>query len=354
MSDQKIRVGISQGDINGIGLEVILKTFAEPMMLEVCTPVLFGSPKTLAIHRKACGLDDFQAHLLRENEPLNVKRLNLFSCYDDDPQVEFGKANPAAGKYALRSLEAACDALKNNLVDVLVTAPIDKHTIQSDTFSFPGHTEFLQARFGQNESLMLLVHDKLRVGLVTGHIPISQVAQAITAEKIQAKIRLMHKSLVEDFGIRRPRIAALSLNPHAGDNGTIGNEDQNIIAPALQIFQEGQILAFGPYPADGFFGSGAWQNFDGVIAMYHDQGLAPFKTVAFHGGVNFTAGLPIVRTSPDHGTAYDIAGKNKADESSFREALYMAIDTFRRRKGWFEATANPLKFSPNKNRERFS
>jgi 4-hydroxythreonine-4-phosphate dehydrogenase len=343
MSEHKLRVGISQGDINGIGLEVVLKTFADPLIFDLCTPVVFGSVKTLAIHRKALGMDDYPVQQVREQEALHPKRLNLISCYDEDPQIDWGTANPANGKYTLRSLEAACDALSNNQIDVLVTAPIDKHTIQSDTFNFPGHTEFLQARFGMSESLMLLVHENLRVGLVTGHIPISQVAQAITAEKIQAKIRLMHKSLVEDFGIRRPRIAVLSLNPHAGDNGTIGNEDQTIIAPALQIFQDGQILAFGPYPADGFFGSGAWQNFDGVLAMYHDQGLAPFKTVAFHGGVNFTAGLPIVRTSPDHGTAYDVAGKNKADESSFRQAVYLAIDIFRRRKGWQEINTNPLK-----------
>lgn len=351
MSENKIRVGISQGDINGIGLEVILKTVMNPTLLELCTPILFGSQKTVSYHRKALGIEDFSFNPVRDLEAINHKRANIFNCYEEEVSIELGKATEVAGRYALKSLEAACDALEKKKIDVLVTAPINKHTIQSDNFKFVGHTEYLEQKFGKNGSLMLMVADTLKVALVTGHLPIEKVAAAITTEKIIQKATLLHRSLLEDFGIRKPKIAVLGLNPHAGDNGTIGNAEETIIKPAIQKLREKDVFAFGPYAADGFFGSGAYTGFDGVLAMYHDQGLIPFKTISFNDGVNFTAGLPVIRTSPDHGTAYDIAGKNKADESSFRKAIYLACDIFRTRNQYAEISANPLKINPIK-RER--
>lgn len=353
MSEQhKIRVGISQGDINGIGIEVILKAFADPMMSEICTPILFSSPKTVTAHRKLLGMDDFQYNTIRETDQAHPKRFNVLGVYENEVNVEPGKATAEGGKYALLSLEAAVKALQENKIDVLVTAPINKHTIQSEEFSFPGHTEYLQQRFGAQQSLMLLLSDNLRVGLVTGHVPIREVAQHITVDRICEKVRTMSKTLIEDFGIRRPRIAVLGLNPHAGDNGTLGKEEIEIIQPAIEKLKQENFLVFGPYAADGFFGSGAYRNFDAVLAMHHDQGLAPFKALAFGGGVNFTAGLPFVRTSPDHGTGFDIAGQNKADESSFRQAVFAAIDIFRTRHQWGEISANPLKSQPLKQKDR--
>lgn len=350
--EQKIRVGITLGDPNGIGPEVVMKTLQDGALNELCTPVIFGNNKVLQAYRKTMGGEEFNLNILRDLNNLHQKRANLFSTGDEEPQLEPGKPSPIAGQLALKSLQAACDALEAGKIDVLVTAPIDKHTIQSPQFEFAGHTEFLQQRFGSSESLMLLVHEGLRVGLATGHVSIDQVAQLITAENIIRKVKLLNRSLIEDFGIHRPRIAVLGLNPHSGDNGTIGSHEQQTIIPALEALRNENLLVFGPYPADGFFGSGQWQQSDAVLAMYHDQGLAPFKTLAFAGGVNFTAGLSIVRTSPDHGTAYDIAGKNKADETSFRAALYLAIDVYRSRKGWANLTLNPLKVQPLKPRDR--
>jgi 4-hydroxythreonine-4-phosphate dehydrogenase len=351
--DTRIRVGISQGDINGIGLEVIIKALADPMMSELCTPVLFSSQKTLSFHRKNVQLEDsnFSFQQCRDLDNLNYKKPNLINCYDEDVAIEPGKPSPAGGKYALKSLEQAVNALKAGKIDVLVTAPIDKHTIQGEEFNFPGHTEYLDAHFGNNSSLMLLIAEGLRVGVVTGHIPISQVAASITSEKILHKLRILNKSLIEDFSIRKPRIAVLGLNPHAGDNGTLGKEEQEIIAPALVKAREEGMLAYGPYPADGFFGSSMFTKFDAVLAMYHDQGLAPFKALSFNSGVNYTAGLSIIRTSPDHGTGYDIAGKDQASAESFRQAIYTACDIFRTRNMHAEASANPLKATPIK-RER--
>lgn len=348
MAEEKIIVGISQGDINGIGLEVIIKTFLDPQMLEVCTPVIFGSNKTASFHRKALNIEDFSFNLIKDISEINHKRANIINVYEEDVIIELGAQTEAGGKYALKSLEAAAYALSQNQIDVLVTAPINKENIQSPDFKFPGHTEYLDEKFGTGNSLMFLVSDNLRVAVVTGHIPVTRVAQELTTEKIIKKIQTLNNSLIQDFSIRKPKIAVLGLNPHAGDNGVIGDEEQQIIIPAINKTKEEGMLVYGPYPADGFFGNGTYKNFDAVLAMYHDQGLIPFKTIAFNSGVNFTAGLPIVRTSPDHGTAYDIAGKNVASEESFRRAIYMAVDIYKTRKQYEEITANPLSISLKK------
>ncbi|MCE9539833.1 MAG: 4-hydroxythreonine-4-phosphate dehydrogenase PdxA [Bacteroidetes bacterium] len=348
MTEEKIIVGISQGDINGIGLEVIIKTFLDPQMLEVCTPVIFGSNKTASFHRKALNIEDFSFNLIKDISEINHKRANIINVYEEDVIIELGAQTEAVGKYALKSLEAAAYALSQNQIDVLVTAPINKENIQSPDFKFPGHTEYLDEKFGTGNSLMFLVSDNLRVAVATGHIPVTRVAHELTTEKIIKKIQALNNSLIQDFSVRKPKIAVLGLNPHAGDNGVIGNEEQQIIIPAINKTKEEGMLVYGPYPADGFFGNGTYKNFDAVLAMYHDQGLIPFKTIAFNSGVNFTAGLPIVRTSPDHGTAYDIAGKNVASEESFRRAVYMAVDIYKTRKQYEEITANPLNISLKK------
>lgn len=343
--EDKIRVGITQGDINGIGLEVILKTFQDPLMCDLCTPVLFSSQKTINYYRKALGMEDIQFQISRDLNQLHPKKLNVFPCYEEEVQFDLGKSTPNGGKYALISIEKASEALSNKQIDVLVTAPINKHNIQSEQFKFPGHTEYFANRFGfEKGAMMLMCSDDLRVGLVTGHISLIKVAQLITVDRVVEKILQLKKTLITDFNIEKPKIAVLSINPHAGDNGIIGQEDDQVVKPAIDKVKN-DTLVFGPYAADGFFGSGTYRQFDGIIAMYHDQGLIPFKTLSFNNGVNFSAGLPIIRTSPDHGTGYDIAGKNCADESSFRKAVYMAIDIFRRRKLHQEVSANPLKFS---------
>ncbi|HEY1039606.1 MAG TPA: 4-hydroxythreonine-4-phosphate dehydrogenase PdxA [Bacteroidia bacterium] len=348
MTEEKIRVGISQGDINGIGLEIILKTLAEQAMSEICTPVLFSSQKTVGFYRKALGMEELNFNIIREFNQLNTKKPNLYNCYEEEVTIEPGKDNQTGGKYALLSLEKACEALKNGHIDVLVTAPINKHNIQSDAFKFAGHTEYLADKFtGKQDALMLLCSEDLRVGLVTAHIPISKVATAITKEKIIDKVKQLNDTLQKDFNIRKPKIAILALNPHAGDNGAIGNEDNTIVQPAIDQLKD-KYQVYGPYPSDGFFGNMTYKKFDAVLAMYHDQGLIPFKSIAFTDGVNYTAGLPIVRTSPDHGTAYDIAGKGTADETSLKRAIYTAIDVYRNRKLNKEISANPLPFSKMK------
>ena len=343
MAEEKIIVGISQGDINGIGLEVIIKTFLDPQMLDLCTPVVFGSNKTATFHRKALHIEDFSFNQIKDLSEINHKRANIINVYDEDIEIELGSQTEAGGTYALKSLEAAALALDNKEVDVLVTAPINKENIQSEAFNFPGHTEYLDEKFGDGNSLMFLLSDTVRVAVATGHIPVTKVAQELTTEKTLKKIQALHKSLNQDFRISKPKIAVLGLNPHAGDNGVIGDEEKNIILPAINKAKEDGQIVYGPYPADGFFGNGTYKSFDAVLAMYHDQGLIPFKTISFGEGVNFTAGLSVVRTSPDHGTAYDIAGKNEASENSFRKAVYTAIDIYKRRKQNEELTTNPLK-----------
>ncbi len=341
MSDNKIRLGITQGDHNGIGLEVIIKTFMDPLMAEICTPVLFGSQKTFSFYRKAMNTE-MRFNPIRSAETAAPRQFNIMNVYEEDIPVEFGSTTEQAGKYALKSIEAACDALEQKKIDAIVTAPINKHNIQSPEFQFKGHTDYLEMRF-KSSALMLMCADKLRVGVVTGHVPLANVSAIITQEKIVQKIKMMHRSLVEDFGIRKPKIAVLGLNPHAGDKGVIGGEEKSVIEPAITEAKNANIFVMGPYSADGFFGSALYTKFDGVLAMYHDQGLIPFKALAFETGVNYSAGLPIIRTSPDHGVGYDIAGKNEANESSFRSAVYLACDIFKTRKGEKEIHANPLR-----------
>lgn len=337
-----LRVGITHGDTNGVGYEIILKAFAEQTMFEVCTPVVFGSAKIGSYHRKALGIET-QFHFVNSAKDAVDGRLNLVNCFDNDVNVEFGRTSQEAGRAAYWALEAATEALKNGEIDVLVTAPICKNAIQSPDFNFAGHTEYLANRIGEgNEPLMVLANDVMRVALVTTHLPISEVAAAITKENVAKKIRQLNKSLQHDFLISAPRIAVLGLNPHNGDDGVMGHEEKEAIAPAVQEAVEQGIQCFGPYPADGFFGAGMFSHFDAVLAMYHDQGLAPFKALSMDNGVNITAGLPYVRTSPDHGTAFDIAGCNKASEASFRQAIYTAIDIYRNRKADDEAHKNPL------------
>ena len=342
MEEKMIRVAITQGDTNGVGYEVILKTFADPAMLELCTPIIYGSPKIAAYHRKALNLETNFSIINRAEEARNG-RVNLLACFDDDVKVDLGQPSPEAGQAAFKALDRAMTDYRSGLFDVLVTAPINKATIQSPGFHFPGHTEYIEASVGEgNKALMILMNENLRVALVTTHLPIKDVSKAITKEAIIEKAKIFHQSLKRDFRISNPRIAVLSLNPHAGDNGLLGSEEQDVIKPAIEELEKMGIQAFGPYPADGFFGNNTYYHFDGVLAMYHDQGLAPFKTIALESGVNFTAGLPIIRTSPDHGTAYDIAGQGKADENSFRQAVYTAIDVYRNRQNYDEPLKNPL------------
>lgn len=335
-----IRVGISMGDFNGVGLEVILKTFEDTRMLELCTPVLFASNKIVSFFKRHFGLEQPFNGVTRMQSVINGK-MNVMNCWKDMPLIEFGKQTPVAGQFAFESLQKAVECLKNGEIDVLVTAPINKENIQSEAFHFPGHTDYLAQELG-GDSLMFLVSDELRVGLLTDHVPLSQVTPLITKELIFKKVRLLNESLQKDFSIDKPKIALLGLNPHCGDGGVIGNQDDEILRPAVQeLFNQG-ILVFGPYSADSFFVS-EYKNFDAVIAPYHDQGLIPFKTLTFGTGVNFTAGLEKIRTCPDHGTAYAIAGKGIADESSFRQAVYAAIDIFQNRKQNLELQENALK-----------
>ena len=324
MEDNKIRIGITQGDINGVGYEVILKTFSDPTMLELCTPIIYGSPKVAAYHRKAL---DIQTNFSIVNSATEAgyNRLSVVNCTDDEVKVEFSKPDPEAGKAALGALERAIEEYREGLIDVIVTAPINKHTIQSEEFSFPGHTEYIEERLGNgNKSLMILMKNDFRVALVTTHIPVREIATTITKELIQEKLMIFHRCLKQDFGIGAPRIAVLSLNPHAGDGGLLGMEEQEVIIPAMKEMEEKGILCYGPYAADGFMGSGNYTHFDGILAMYHDQGHIPFKMLAFDRGVNSTMGLPIIRTSPDHGTAFDIAGQGVADTGSLFAAVELA------------------------------
>lgn len=346
MIENKVVVGISQGDLNGIGLEIILKTLSEPGLSEICVPILFSSQKTVSYFRKMLNLEEFNFNPLRDFNNVHTKKPNVFICYEEEVTIEMGKPTTLSGKYAKLSLEAATMALFDKKIDVLVTAPINKHSMQEAGFNYPGHTEYLGDKLG-GKPLMLLCSGDLRIAIVTGHVPVKNIAEKITTQNVLEKINQLHASLVKDFGIRKPKIAVLGLNPHAGENGAIGDEEKTAIIPAIEKAKE-TMMVYGPYSADGFFGNNTQAKFDGVLAMYHDQGLIPFKTLAFGHGVNFTAGLDFVRTSPDHGTAYEIAGKQIADESSFREALYAAIDIYKTRNLQEEISANPLAFSPIK------
>lgn len=338
---ENIIVGISIGDLNGIGSEVVLKTFEDARMLELCTPVIFANVKILSFVKKTFESTSI-LHGIDRLDQLVVGKINVLNVWREGVDLNFGTNDETVGKYAIKSFVAATKALKEGLIDVLVTAPINKYNIQSEEFKFPGHTDYLDQELEGN-ALMLMVQDNLRVGLLTDHIPVNEVAKHLTEELIIQKIETVKKSLIQDFSINKPKIAVLGLNPHAGDGGVIGKEDEQIIKPAIKkIFDKGT-LVFGPFPADGFFGSNQYEKYDAVIAAYHDQGLIPFKTLSFGKGVNYTAGLNKIRTSPDHGTAYEIAGKNKADFNSFKEAVYLALDVFNSRNQYKEISANPMK-----------
>ncbi|MFZ5940635.1 MAG: 4-hydroxythreonine-4-phosphate dehydrogenase PdxA [Bacteroidota bacterium] len=339
---ERIRLGISHGDINGISYEVIIKALIDNRILDLCIPIIYGSPKVAAYHRKAIDLESFNLNTVRSAAEAHPKRVNIINCVDEEIRVELGKSTPHAGESSYLALKAAVDDLENGAIDALVTGPINKHNIQSNSFKYSGHTEYLQARFRVDDVVMLMVKDDLRVGVVTGHVPVASLSQSITKDLIVSKLEIIADSLLMDFGIRKPRIAVLGLNPHAGDEGLLGDEEQRVIIPAIKKAREMDILAFGPFPADGFFGSGNYRKFDAVLAMYHDQGLIPFKTLAQDEGVNYTAGLPVIRTSPAHGTAYELAGKNEASEQSFRNAIYMACDIVKQRIFFKEISKNPL------------
>jgi 4-hydroxythreonine-4-phosphate dehydrogenase len=343
MEKKTILAGISHGDINGIGYEVIIKALSDPTINDICTPIVYGSPKVAAYHRKALNVNNFTFNNIRTADEANAKKANMINCLDDNIRVELGKSTPQGGEAALISLQKAVEDLKSGKIDVLITAPIDKKNIQSETFHFNGHTDYLKSEAGDAEALMFMISESMRIGIATDHVPLSKVSSLITKETLLHKIRLMNQSLILDFGIRKPRIAVLGLNPHAGDNSLLGPEEAEIISPSVLLAQKEGIMAFGPFPADGFFGAGSFTKFDGILAMYHDQGLTPFKALSFDSGVNFTAGLPFIRTSPVHGTAFDIAGKGEASENSFRQAIYLACDIFRNRQMYTEISKNPLK-----------
>ena len=339
---ENVIVGISIGDLNGIGAEVVLKTFEDTRMLEFCTPVIFANVKIMSFIKKALGLHDINLHGIDSIDQMVHGRLNVLNVWTEGVNIEFGVNNDVVGDYAIKSFVAATRALKQKDVDVLVTAPINKYNIQSEEFKFPGHTDYLNQQL-DGDALMLMVHDNLRIGLLTDHLPVNEVSGHLTEELIKKKLLTINQTLKEDFRISKPKIAVLCLNPHCGDGGVIGNEDDKLLKPVLrELFDEG-IHVFGPFSADGFFGSGAYEKYDAVIAAYHDQGLVPFKTLSFGNGVNYTAGLEGIRTSPDHDTAYDIAGKGEADFNSFKEAVYLALDVFSNRNEYKEITKNPLK-----------
>jgi 4-hydroxythreonine-4-phosphate dehydrogenase len=338
----RVKVGITHGDLNGIGYEIIMKTFHDQRMLESITPVIYGSSKVASYHRKTLNISEINFNLVKNASAAIHKRMNIVNVIHDEVRIDLGKSTEIAGQLAYKALEMAVQDLLQKQIDVLVTAPINKKNMQSANFRFPGHSEYLSEKAGGKEHLMLMVCDKLRVGVITGHIPLKEVPTAVTTELILRKTELLHQSLVRDFAIRKPKIALLGLNPHAGDQGVIGQEDELVITPAVEQAWNKGMLVYGPYSADGFFGSNNYLKFDGILAMYHDQGMIPFKTLSFDKGINFTAGLPFIRTSPAHGTAYDIAGKNEASHASFREAVYLAIDIFNNRQDYHELHNNPL------------
>ena len=338
--EAKIKLGISIGDINGIGCEVALKTFEDSRMLDFCTPILFASNKTIANQKTALNIE-IDYHSIQNISEVRNGKINVVNVWKEIPNIQFGEATKEAGEFAIKSLRAATEALKNGEIDVLVTAPINKNTIQSEDFNFPGHTDFLAQEL-EGESLMFMVTDELKIGLLTDHVAVKDAPAAINPILIRTKVRTIEKSLQMDFGIRRPKVALLGINPHSGDNGTIGQEDEDILKPVIKEMSDAGHLVFGPYSADSFFGSDGYKNFDAILAAYHDQGLIPFKTLSFGKGVNYTAGLSKVRTSPDHGTAYEIAGKGEADYNSFKEAVFSALSIFKNRKEYSELTENVL------------
>jgi 4-hydroxythreonine-4-phosphate dehydrogenase len=343
MNQVKPVIGISCGDLNGIGIELIIKTFTDNRILEICTPVIFASNKAINFYRKAAPEFNFNYQSTKELNRINHKQVNVFNCWEEEVAINPGQLSDASGKYAVLSLQTAVAALKQKQIDGLVTAPVHKKNIQSAEFSFTGHTPYLKSMFGVNDVVMMMCAGNFRVALVTEHVPVSEIAQQITKEIIVSKLQIIHQSLQKDFGIDKPRIAVLGLNPHAGDEGLIGNEEETIIKPAIKEAKNNNILVVGPYSADAFFARRHYDRFDAVLAMYHDQGLIPFKALAVREGINYTAGLPAVRTSPDHGVAFDIAGKDKADISSFMAAVFDCIDIINHRAEYEENRKNPLR-----------
>jgi 4-hydroxythreonine-4-phosphate dehydrogenase len=343
MSQIKPVIGISCGDLNGIGIELIIKTFSDTRIVEQCTPVIFASNKVINFYRKSIPEVNFNYQSIKEYNRINPKQVNLFNCWEEEVAINPGQLNETGGKYAILSLQTAVAALKQKHIDGLITAPIHKKNIQSPEFSFTGHTPYLKNIFGVNDVAMMLCAGNFRVALLTEHIPVIDIAKHVTKEAIVSKLQIIHQSLQKDFSIDKPRIAVLGLNPHAGDEGLIGNEEETIIKPAIKEAKNNNMLIIGPYSADAFFARRSFDRFDALLAMYHDQGLIPFKALATGEGVNFTAGLPIVRTSPDHGVAFDIAGKDKADISSFMTAVFECMDIINRRKDYEENRKNPLR-----------
>lgn len=342
MKGDKIILGITQGDINGIGYEVIIKSLLDNRIFDYCIPVIYGSPKVASYHRKALNIEKFGFNTIRSVNEAIPRRANIINCTDENVRVELGKITKSAGEASYSALEAACADMEAGKIDALVTGPVNKMNIQSENFNFSGHTEFLESRFKAEGTLMLMINDLMRVGVVTTHKPLSKVHEYITIEAILEKLRILNRSLLIDFMLSSPRIAVLGLNPHAGDDGLLGNEEIDIIKPAIEQAKSERIMTFGPYSADGFFGAGTYKQFDAILAMYHDQGMIPFKALTIEGGVNYTAGLSIVRTSPAHGTAYDLAGKNEASPDSFRKAIYVACDIYKNRSTYAEISGNPL------------
>ena len=352
--EKRVRIGITHGDMNGIGYEIIIKTLQDQRLMELYTMVVYGSSKVASYHRKTLNIPDFNFNLVKKADQAHPRRPNIVNIHDEEIKIDLGKSTSIAGELALLSLEAACEDLKNNTIDVVVTAPINKKNIQSPGFSFAGHTEYFARKFNTENYLMLMINNVLRIGVVTGHIPLNKVNETLTVDLILSKIQVMNNTLMRDFGIVKPRIAILALNPHASDDGLIGDEEKMVIQPAIEKAYNQNILAFGPYPADGFFGASSFKNFDGILAMYHDQGMIPFKLMSFDEGVNFTAGLPVIRTSPAHGTAYDLAGKNEASPEAFRNAMYLAGDIFLHRQEYDELHANQLRAPGNQSENQRS
>lgn len=339
----KLHIGITHGDLNGVGYELIIKTLLDQRLYELFTPVVYGSSKVASYHRKTLNVPEFSFNVIKHADQAVDDKPNLVNLVDKEVKIELGKSTEIAGELALLALETAIEDIKSGVIDIICTAPINKKNIQSTDFHFPGHTEYLASRFGCDDVLMLMVRNQLRIGMITGHMPLKDVSDSLTVELIMRKINVLHASLLRDFGITKPKIAILSLNPHASDNGLLGDEEEKVIIPAINEANEKGMMVFGPYASDGFFASLNYKHFDAILAMYHDQGMLPFKALAFDTGVNFTAGLPIVRTSPAHGTAYEIAGKDNASTDSFREALYLGIDVYNNRLLYDELQKNPLK-----------
>lgn len=343
MSTNKPAIGISCGDINGIGIELIVKAFSDARITEVCTPIIFANNKTVNFYRKFAGEANFNFNILKDFSKISLKQVNIFNCWEEEVAVTPGVLNETGGKYAVLSLQAAVNALQERVIEGLVTAPIHKSNVQGEGFSHTGHTPYLKEAFAAKDVVMMMCAQNMRVALVTEHVPVKEVSQHITIEVLLSKLGLVQESLKKDFGISKPRIAVLGLNPHAGDEGLVGTEEETIIKPALKEARNKNILAFGPYSADAFFARGQHEKFDAVLAMYHDQGLIPFKSLAVGEGINYTAGLNVVRTSPDHGVAFDIAGKGIAEPASFLEAVYQCVDIIQSRNEYHEQRSNPIK-----------